>query len=143
MSRLEKKAWVNITGAIICIIIAGPGIWWMVSNNIKGPAALILFSISGLIAGSITYLKSIKHWAKFDEREKNIAQRAGRLSSGVFILFLYCASFAIFFTTGANTVPAYILPAMFLSGLFIMVFVYSAAILIQFAKERYDEQRPA
>ena len=140
MNRLEKKAWGNIVGAIICIIIAGPGIWWMVSNNIKGPMALILFSISGLIAGSITYLKSIKHWAKLDEREKNIAQRAGRLSSGVFILFLYCASFIVFLIVGANNpVPAYLLPTLFLSGLFLMVFVYSAAILVQSARERHDE----
>jgi hypothetical protein len=36
-------------------------------------------------------------------------------------------------------VPAYILLALFLSGLFLMVFVQSAAILIQLAKERRDE----
>ncbi|MGD0078490.1 MAG: hypothetical protein ABSB91_07680 [Sedimentisphaerales bacterium] len=140
MNRLEKKAWANLGGMILCVIIAGPGIWWMASNNIKGPVVLIPFLISGLIAGSITYLKSIKHWAKLDEREKNIAQRAGRLSSGVFILFLYCASFTVFLVVGAKgPVPAYLLPAMFLSGLFLMVFVYSAAILVQFARERDDE----
>jgi hypothetical protein len=140
MSRLEKSAWVNLGGMILCVVIAGPGIWWMVGNNIKGPVALILFLMSGLIAGSITHRKSIKNWAKLDEREKNIAQKAHKLSSGVFILFLYCTSFAVFLITGANnTVPAYILPALFLSGLFLMVLVYSAVILVQFARKHHDE----
>jgi hypothetical protein len=140
MNRLEKKALANLGGMILCVIIAGLGIWWMVRYNIRGPMALILFWISGLIASSVTYIKSIKHWAKLDEREKNIAQRAGRLSNGVFIFFLYCASFTVFLVVGANNpVPAYFLPVLFLSGLFLMVFVYSAAILVQFSRERNDE----
>ena len=57
-----------------------------------------------------------------------------------FILFMFCVSFAAFYIVGAkNPVPAYFLPAMFLSGLFLMILVQSAVILIQFAKERYDE----
>ena len=139
MNRLEKQAWATLGGMILCVTIAGPGIWWMVGNNIKGTIALTLFLISGLISGLITYRQNAKSWAKLDEREKKIAQKAGRLSSGVFILFLYCTSFAIFLTTGANTVPSYILPVLFLSGLFLMVFVYSAAILVQFSRERHDE----
>jgi uncharacterized membrane protein len=140
MNQLEKRAWGNLGGIMLCAIISGPGIWWMVRSNTQGPAVLASFLISGLIVGLISYRRNIKRLAKFDEREQKIAARAGALSSCVFILFLYCASFVVFFVVGAkNPVPAYILPALFLSGLFLMVLVQSAAILIQFAKERYDE----
>jgi uncharacterized membrane protein len=140
MNRLEKRAWGNLGGVLLCIVIAGPGIWWMVSANTKGLVVLIPFLISGLIVGLISYRRNIKSLAKFDEREQKIAARAHMLSSCVFILFLYCASFVVFFVVGAkNPVPAYLLPALFLSGLFLLVFVQSAAILIQFAKERRDE----
>jgi uncharacterized membrane protein len=141
MNRLEKRAWATLGGMILCVIIAGPGIWWLVRVNAKGLAGLIPFLITGLIVMPITYRRNLKSYAKLDEREKNIAQKAGRLSNGVFILFLYCASFTVFLIVGANNpIPAYLLPVLFLSGLFLMVFVYSAAILVQFARERDDEQ---
>ena len=140
MNRLEKKAWINLGGVILCVLIAGPGIWLMAYMNTTSIVGLISFLATGLIVGPIVYLRNTKSWAKFDEREKNIAQRAGRLSSGVFILFLYCASFTVFLIVGANNpVPAYLLPVLFLSGLFLMISVYSAAILVQFARERDNE----
>ena len=140
MNKLEKTAWGNIGGIILCAIIAGPGIWLMVIFNAKGPIVMVPFWIGGLIGGLVSYLHNIKEWARLDEREKEIATKANALSRCVFILFLYCTSFIIFFVAGAkNPVPAYILPTLFLSGLFLMVFVQSAAILLQFAKERYDE----
>jgi len=133
MNRLEKKAWANIGGVILCAIIAGPGIWWMVRNNTKGLVVLIPFLLIGLISGSITYLRNIKSWEQLDEREKLIFQRAYTLSSRLFILFLFCASFGVFLVIGANNpIPAYILPALFLAGLFLMVLAHSAAILIQY-----------
>ena len=143
MNQLEKKAWGNIVGAIVCIIIAGPGIWWMVNANTKGPVVLVPFLISGLLSGLASYFRNVRSWAKLDEREKNISQRALVLSSLVFIVFMYCASFIVFFIVGArNCVPAYVLPALFICGALLMAFVQSAVVLIQFAKEHYDEQRP-
>jgi hypothetical protein len=140
MNQLEKGAWSKLGGMILCVVIAGPGIWWMVSNNIKGPVVMTLFLMSGLIAGAVTHYKSIKNWTKLDEREKMISHRAYTLSSRVCILFLYCASFAVFLIAGAsNLVPAYILPALFLSGLFLMVLVYSAAILVQYRKNKGEK----
>jgi len=140
MNRLEKRAWAELGAVTLCVIIAVAGMGLMVYMNIKGIVGLTSFSISGLIIGLISYLRNIKSWAKFDEREKKIAQRAHALSSCVFILFLYCASFTVFFIVGAkNPVPAYILPVLFLSGLFLAIFVQSAAILVQFARERDDE----
>jgi cation transporter-like permease len=140
MNRLEKKAWAELGGVTLCVLIAGAGIGLMVYMNTKGIVGLISFLATGLLVGLISYLRNIKSWTKFDEREKKIAQRALALSSCVFILFLYCASFTVFFIVGAkNPVPAYILPALFLSGLFLSIFVQSAAILVQFARERDDD----
>jgi hypothetical protein len=140
MNRLEKKAWFNIGGVMLCVIIAGPGIWWMVRNNTKGPVVLIPFLISGLIGGLVTYLRNIKSWADLDEREQKIAAKARMLSNCVFIIFLWCMTFAIFFMVGANNpVPSYLLPVLFLSGILLMAFVQSAVILAQFAKERFNE----
>ena len=140
MNRLEKRAWAELVGVTLCVLIAGAGMGLMVYMNIKGIVGLTSFLISGLIVGLISYLRNIKSWTKFDEREKKIAQKARALSSCVLILFLWCASFAVFFVVGAkNPVPAYILPVLFLSGLFLSVFVQSAAILVQFARERDDD----
>ncbi|MFH1371131.1 MAG: hypothetical protein ABII09_07595 [Planctomycetota bacterium] len=140
MNHLEKRAWANIGGVILCVIIAGPGIWWMVSNNTKGLVALIPFLISGLIGGLISYLRNMKSWTKLDEREQKMFAKARMLSSCVFILFLYSTSFIVFFVAGANNpVPAYLLPALFISGILLASIVQSAMLLIHFAKERRDE----
>jgi hypothetical protein len=141
MNRLEKRAWVNLGGVILCVIIAGPGVAIMVHLNMQeGLFGLISFFAVGLPAGLITYRRNIRTWAQFDEREKKILQKALVWSMSVFILFMYCASLAVFYIVGAkNPVPAYILPALFLSGLFLMILVQSVVVLIQFAKERYNE----
>jgi cytochrome bd-type quinol oxidase subunit 2 len=140
MNRLEKKAWATLGGVLLCVIIAGPGIWWMVRANTKGLVALIPFLISGLIAISITYLKNVKNWAELDEREQKIAAKAANLSRCVCILFLYCTSFIVFFVAGANNpVPAYLLPTLFISGILLGAIVLSATLLIQLARERHDE----
>ncbi len=140
MNRLEKTAWANLGEVILCVIIAGPGIWWMVSNNTKGLIVLIPFLISGLIGGLISYLRILKSWAQLDEREQKIAAKANALSRCVSILFLYCTSFIVFFVAGANnSVPAYLLPTLFISGILLASIVQSAMLLFQFAKERRDE----
>jgi hypothetical protein len=140
MNRLEKKAWGNIGGVVLCVIIAGPGIWWMVRNNTKGPAVLTAFLISGLLGGLVSYLRNLKDWDKLDEREQKISAKANALSRCIAILFLYCSSFIVFFAAGANNpVPAYLLPTLFISGILLAAFVQSAMLLIQFAKERHNE----
>lgn len=140
MNRLERRAWAELGGMTLCVLIAGPGMWLMAYMNTMSIVGLISFLATGLIVGPIVYMRNTKSWAKFDEREKKIAQRARALSNCIFILFLYCASFIVFFVVGAkNPVPAYILPVLFLSGLFLAIFVQSAAILVQFARERDNE----
>jgi hypothetical protein len=140
MNLLERRAWGNLGMMLLCAIIVGPGIWWMVHVNAKGLVALIPFLISGLISGLITYLRNLKSWDELDEREQKIAAKARALSSGIFIVFLMEASFIVFLVVGANNpVPAYLLPTLFLSGLFLMVFVQSATVLVQSARERDNE----
>lgn len=140
MNRLEKRAWLNLSGVILCVVIAGPGIWWMVRANTKGLVVLVPFLISGLIGGLISYLRNMKSRAELDEREQNIAAKALALSRCVFILSLYCASFIVFFVAGANNpVPAYLVPTLFISGILLASIVQSTVILVQFAKGRYDE----
>jgi hypothetical protein len=140
MNRLEKRAWGNIAGVILCAIIAGPGIWWMVGHNTKGLVVLIPFLISGLIGGLISYVRNMKCWAELDEREQKISARALALSRCVTILFLWCASFTVFFIVGANNpLPAYFLPVLFITGICLASVVQSASLLIQFAKERNSE----
>jgi Na+/melibiose symporter-like transporter len=141
MNRLEKRAWATLGGMLLCAIIAGPGVAIMVHLNMQaGLSGLILFFAIGLIVGLITRRQNIKSWAQLDEREKKILQKAIVWSMSAFILFMFCVSFAVFYIVGAkNPVPAYFLPAMFLSGLFLMILVQSAVVLIQFAKERRDE----
>jgi hypothetical protein len=140
MNRLEKMAWANIVGVILCVIIAGAGLWWMVRDNTKGLVVLIPFLISGLIGGLISYLRNMKRWAKFDEREQKIFTKARMLSNCTFIIFLWCATFAVFFTVGANNpVPAWLLPTLFITGILLASVVNSAMLIIQFAKERFDD----
>jgi len=140
MNRLEKRAWAELGAVTLCVIIAGAGGGLMIYMNTKGMVGLVSFLISGLIAGLISYRRNIKYWAKLDEREQKIANRARVLWSCVFILFLWCASFTVFFIVGAKSpVPAYILPVLFLSGLFLATFIKSAAILVRFARGRDDE----
>jgi hypothetical protein len=140
MNQLEKRAWGNIAGIILCAVIAGPGIWWMVRSNTQGPAVMASFLASGLVGGLVSYRRNLKSWAKLDEREQKIEGRALALSRCVFVIFLWCTCFTVFFVAGANNpVPAYLLPALFLSGLLLASLVQSAMILAQFAKERRYE----
>ena len=141
MNRLQKMAWMNLIGTTVCIVVGGAGVGLMVHLNTKGMVGLMSFLISGLVAGLISYLRNITIWTKFDEREKKIALRAWVLSSYIFILFFWCATFTIFFIVGGkSSVPVYTLPVLFLVGLFLAQFIQSAVILIQFAREQADEQ---
>ena len=141
MNRLQRRAWLDLAGSTACVAVAGAGVRLMVYLNTKGIVCLMIFVIAGLIVGLVSGLRNIATQVKLDEREKKIAQRAFIISSYAFVLFLWCASFIVFFIVGGkSSVPVYILPALFLAGLFLSQFIQSAAILIQFAREQADEQ---
>jgi hypothetical protein len=143
MTILEKKAWDSLGAALICVIIAVPGIALLVHINATGISFLaggIGGLIGGLIAGLKSYRRSVKSWAKFDEREQKIVVKARMLSNYVFIFFIYLASFVVFYVVGVkNPVPAYILPVLLLAGVVLMLFTQSAMIFIQIAKDRHNE----
>ncbi|MHC4739286.1 MAG: hypothetical protein ACYS9Y_10325 [Planctomycetota bacterium] len=141
MNRLQKIAWKNLVGTLVCAAVSGIGVGLMVYLNTKGMVGLIPFLTACLVVGLMSYLNNIKVWAKLDEREQKISRKAYILSSHAFVLCLLCSSFTVFFIVGGKgSIPVYFLPALFLSGLFFAQFVYSAIILIQFALEQADEQ---
>lgn len=141
MNRLQRRAWIELAVSTVCVAVAGAGVGLMVYLNARGIVNLMIFVIAGLIVGLVSGLRNIATQAKLDEREKKIAQRAFIISSYAFVLFLWCASFTVFFIAGGKSrVPAYTLPAVFLAGLFFSQFIHSASILIQFAREQADER---
>ncbi|MHC4395012.1 MAG: hypothetical protein ACYS1A_05100 [Planctomycetota bacterium] len=141
MNRLQKIAWKNLVGILVGTAVAGAGVGLMVHLNTKGMVGLLPFLTAFLVVGLMSCLQNIKIWAKLDEREQKIAQKAYILSSHAFVLCLLCSSFTVFFIVGGKgSVPVYFLPALFLAGLFFAQFVQAAVILIQFAREQADEQ---
>ena len=141
MNKLQRRAWIDLAGMTACVALAGAGVGLMVHFNAKGIVTLMAFLIAGLITGLVSGIRNIATQAKLDEREKKIAVKAFVISSYVFVIFSWCASFNVFFIVGGKSrVPVYTLPAIFLAGLFLSQFIQSAAILIQFAREQADEQ---
>jgi hypothetical protein len=141
MSKLQKRAWYELTGVVAAVIIATIGLAVLVRGNAKGIIGLVIFSIFFLIAGLVSFGDSIKAYAQFDEREKEIYNRAFALAAGAFSVCVCFISFSVFFIAGGKSqIPAYAPPAIFLAGLFTAQFVQSTAILIQLAWEQADEQ---
>ena len=141
MNRLQKRAWLELAGAVIAVIIAGAGIAIMVHLNVKGIIGIIPFTFGFLIAGLISFVINIRTYNQLDEREKNIYNRAFMIAAGAFIFCTCFVSFFVFLITGGkNYIPSYIPPLIFLAGLFLSQFVQSTAIIIQFALEQSDEQ---
>ncbi|MCK4291961.1 MAG: hypothetical protein KAY65_02095 [Planctomycetes bacterium] len=140
MTKLQKKAWVELGVVTACVALAGAGVGLMVHLNAKGIVSLMIFLIPGLIAALVSCLRGIANQANFDEREKKIVQKAFILSSYAFATFFCCAAFTVFFIAGGkSSVAVYALPAIFLADLFGAQFIQSAAILIQLAREQADE----
>ncbi|MBN2183642.1 MAG: hypothetical protein JW715_17165 [Sedimentisphaerales bacterium] len=141
MNKLQKRAWYELAGVVAAVIIAAIGLTVLVHINAKGITGLVAFTVAFLIAGLVAFIGNIRIYAQFDEREKNIYNKAFALAAGAFIFCTCFISFCIFFIAGAKSlIPVYVPPAIFLFGLFTAQFVQSAAILIQFAWEQADEQ---
>jgi hypothetical protein len=140
MNILQKRAWYELAGVVAAVIIAGAGIAVIVRLNAKGTIGLIAFTIGFLVAGLVSFVYSIRIYARFDEREKKIYNRAFAIAAGAFTLCTCFISFYVFLISGGKSnIPAYVPPVIFLVGLFLAQFVQSTAILIQFALEQADE----
>lgn len=140
MNRLQKKAWINLAVVTACVVLTGMILGILVHTNAKGIDTFLIGLVAGLVVGLVFYVRSVAEEAKLDEREKTIARKSFVWACYTLTLFWACASFGIFFIVGGKSVlPAYILPVVFLAGMFLAQFVESAAILIQFARETADE----
>jgi hypothetical protein len=141
MNKLQKRAWYELAGVVAAVIIAAIGLAVLVRVNAKGIISLVAFTVGFLIAGLVSFIGNIKTYAKFDERERKIYNRAFALAAGAFIACTCLISFFVFFIAGGkSSIPVYVPPAIFLAGLFTAQFVQSTAILIQFAWEQADGQ---
>lgn len=140
MSILQKRAWINLAGAVGLVVTAGIFLEVLMYLNAKVNILFLLLALPvGIIVGFACYIHSISAENKLDEREKTISRKAAYCAGITFALFLAFASFGIFFVTGAkNKVPVYLLPLLVLTGLFIAQLVESATILIWCAKEQQD-----
>ena len=140
MNRLQKRAWMDLAGATVCVVLAGAGVALAVHFHARGVVPVMSFVIGSLIVGLASCLRSITVQSKFDERENKIAVKAFVISSYTFVLLLCFAAFSIFFLSGARSyIPGYTLPVLLLIDIFVSQLVQSAVILIQFARETADE----
>lgn len=141
MNRLQRRAWYELAGVVGAVAIAAVGLTILVHLNAEGIIGLVAFTVSFLIAALVAFIGNIRTYAQFDEREKNIYNRAFALAAGAFIACVCFISFCVFFIAGGKShIPVYVPPAIFLVGLFISQFVQSTAILIQCALEEDDGQ---
>ena len=140
MNILQKKAWINLAGAIGLVVTAGIFLEVLMYINAQANILFLLLALPvGIVAGFACYIRSMSVENKLDEREKEISRKASYCAGITFALFLTFASFGIFFVTGSkNKVPVYLLPLLVLTGLFIAQLIESATILIWFAREQQD-----
>ena len=141
MNKLQRRAWFELIGVVVTTAVGATALAVLVHLNANGILDLIIFSIVFLITGLLAVVKGIRYFSGFDEREKKIYIRAFVIAAGAFAACGCLISFCVFFIVGGkNTIPVYVLPAMFLISLCMAQFIQSTAILIQFALEQADEQ---
>jgi hypothetical protein len=139
MNRLQKRAWVELAGAVGLLIIGGASVGVMVYGNTKGIGYMIIFLVAGGTAGLLSCVHELRVFNKYDEREKKICLQALILSDEIFIGFIVCCAVITLFSIGGKgSIPAWSIMAMLLAGLFIRQLVQSAAILIRCAMEEND-----
>ncbi len=140
MNRLQKKACIELAAVTFCMAGTGAALAVLVRLNASGLGKPMIGLIVSLPVALFGYLHHLSEQKKFDEREKQIAQKAFVLSTYAFVTLIGCSAFILFFMVGgAGRVPVYTLPAIFVGGIFVAQFTQSAAILIQFAREQADE----
>lgn len=136
MSRLKKKAWTEFIACSICILITIAGTLLMAHTNAKGLEFLLIWVIVGVPTGFFIYVWEQKRLKQFDEREREMIQKAFSASMLAFVLYLLTLSLASFFLIGGGgLVPVVFLPLMFFSGLFFAQTIQSFILLMQCAKE--------
>jgi len=143
MSSLQKSAWFNLVGVIVCVLIGGIGFLVLTRMNARGVGNIIVVFVAGCVSGLVTHLVWRKRGfeARLDERERLIYKRSLEWAASAAVAFLACICIVPFFVLGGqNVIRVYYLPLVFLSTLFAAQFVHSAAILVQCAREGDDVQ---
>ena len=139
MNRLQKRAWGELAGMVMCVVIAGLCFSLMVKRNVQGPGVMLVCLVSACVSGLVSAVMNIKSLKKYDEREKAVYQRAFVISTYAFVGFIMCFVFITFFCVGGGgQVAVSVLPAMLLGGIFIAQAVQSGVILFQCAMEEDD-----
>jgi hypothetical protein len=109
------------------------GFWFLTSLNVKGIGQLLNVFIWGSLSCLVVNIPLRKKRLEtgFDERERKIYARASLWSHSLLMLFLACACIIPFYVVGGrNCIPAYSLPIILLSSIYIAQFTQSAVILI-------------
>ena len=136
MSRLKKKAKTEFIVSGVCTLITIPLFLFMAHTNAQGLEFLLIWVLVGIPTGLILYLWETKKLKQFDEREKEMIQKAFSISMMVFALYLLTFSLAAFFLTGGGgNISVVFMPVMFFSGIFLAQGTQSFILLMQCAKE--------
>jgi len=137
MNRLQKKAWKELIACgVMLILITIPGFLFMAKINAKGLHYILICLIIGVPSGVVAYLFETKKLKQFDEREKELIQKANAISFVCFVIYLMAFSYAAFFIIGGKgNISVVTFPIMVFSGMFFAQCVQSAIILIQCEKE--------
>ena len=139
MTILQKKAWTNLAGVGVAVLIAGIILDILVRVNAKGSIGGLFPIFAGITAGVIFYIRSLPKESLLDEREKMIARKSFEWASKTFIGFMALTSFGTFEFLGSRSkIPVYFFPDIVLAGLFLAQLVESATILIWCAKEQQN-----
>jgi RsiW-degrading membrane proteinase PrsW (M82 family) len=139
MTKLQKDAWVNLIGIIVCLVIALPCFYILKQRDTQG----LDYVIISIIVGGPTFLICILYWKKteagFDEREKIIQRRAYIWSTYVMTIYaLLLCLIPFFIVGGGGAIPVFYLPVSFVIGLFIGQLTQSSIILVLSQQEGPD-----
>ena len=102
MNRLKKKAKKEFIARGICTLITIPLFLALAHTNAKGLYFLFIWVLVGVPTGLGLYLWETKKLKQFDEREREIIQKAFSISMMAFTLYLLTFCLAAFFMIGGG-----------------------------------------
>lgn len=141
MTKLQKSAWINLSGMTVLAIILTASILYLAHRNATGVVYLVVCVVVPILVSPWLYIYRRKNSleSRFDEREKMIYRRAYMLSAfGLAIFLAYACILPFFVLGGQSVIKVYYLPLIFTGALFIAQFIHSAAILVMCALEGDD-----
>jgi hypothetical protein len=136
MNRLKKKAKTEFIASGICTLITIPLFLALAHTDAKGLDFLLIWVLVGVPTGLGLYLWETKKLKQFDEREREIIQKAFSVGMMAFTLYLLTFCLAAFFMIGGGgRIPVVFMPVMLFAGVFFAQCTQSFIILFRCAKE--------